>query len=252
MCCVQFAHNVRQMEGRHETTPSPRMFEGEWLHSSGAQILIKLNGDDFEIDNPATGLRLYPVRDFFSHDGLRFYEHRGELRGNRILWSNGVVWTFQRPLQNSSLPVVDTEELAAMLLPRRNCDDVVDSLLLRAAAGPADMMPVAEKKYFVARGQVQNVMFRQTIIRAMLGRGIRGGATNCSTEADRVDFTLAGPPDAVEDLLGCLHTGQPINNWGARVLTLRELPSGLELHQHQVTTDNVESFAWNPNVEMFI
>ncbi|EQC36407.1 hypothetical protein SDRG_05864 [Saprolegnia diclina VS20] len=104
-----------------------------------------------------------------------------------------------------------------------------------------------------ATGNVQQVMFRQTIIRAMTKRGITGGATNLKTPArDTVEMTLDGDAATIQTFLDALRTTQPLNSWGARVDALVVLPTGRAVQEHQVTTTNVDERNWNPNVEFYI
>lgn len=106
--------------------------------------------------------------------------------------------------------------------------------------------------YFLVEGRVQGVMFRQTFIRAAQFRGLKGGATNVS--GDRVSCFLAGEADQVQQVMDGLESGRPINSWGAVVdhlLPLNE-DKGIPFEQHQVTTENVDSFHWNPNVDMYL
>lgn len=106
--------------------------------------------------------------------------------------------------------------------------------------------------YLVVYGKVQNVMFRQTLIRAMQRRGLRGGATNHARDSDRVDLTILGGDAAAGDIIQALRQGGPLNSWGAQVRELEEHATGISLLEHQVSTSNVDEFSWNPNVEMYI
>lgn len=112
----------------------------------------------------------------------------------------------------------------------------------------------AVARSYRATGRVQNVMFRQTLIRALLRRGLEGGATNRRDDRRAVDFTVVGAPSAIEELIDRLSDGQPINDWGARVESVVPLAdeSRTDYRSHQVTTDNVDQFNWNPNVKMYI
>eukprot|EP00747_Dinoflagellata_sp_TGD_P031481 gnl/TRDRNA2_/TRDRNA2_135306_c0_seq1.p1 gnl/TRDRNA2_/TRDRNA2_135306_c0~~gnl/TRDRNA2_/TRDRNA2_135306_c0_seq1.p1 ORF type:complete len:203 (+),score=29.65 gnl/TRDRNA2_/TRDRNA2_135306_c0_seq1:137-745(+) len=107
-------------------------------------------------------------------------------------------------------------------------------------------------RYFVVRGKVQNVMFRQTIIRAMQSRGISGGGTNHSEDRNRVDLTFMGEQHKVNEIVNALREGKQLNNWGAQADSLQEFESGIKIEDHQVNTTNVDQFSWNPNVTMYI
>lgn len=112
----------------------------------------------------------------------------------------------------------------------------------------------AIERCFEARGRVQNVMFRQTLIRAMQKRALAGGASNDRRDKSLVRVTMRGPPASVEALVQILRSGRAINDWGAKVATLKEVgeDNGWRMEQHQVTTDNVDARNWNPNVTMHI
>ena len=111
---------------------------------------------------------------------------------------------------------------------------------------------MAQPRYFEVRGKVQNVMFRQTVIRGLLKRQLVGGATNDAKDKALVRMTLAGDAAAVDAFVAALRGGKPINDWGARATKLTEVSQGTPFHEHQVTTDNVDSKKWNPNVKMYL
>ncbi|KAI9910892.1 hypothetical protein PsorP6_011122 [Peronosclerospora sorghi] len=110
------------------------------------------------------------------------------------------------------------------------------------------------ERWLEVRGKVQNVMFRQTVIRAMQKRGLEGGATNDSHDKNLVQMTLRGDPERIQDLIAVLREGKPINDWGAQPTSVEDVSSeqGMTLEAHQVTTANVDKHKWNPNVKMFI
>lgn len=107
------------------------------------------------------------------------------------------------------------------------------------------------ERCFETRGRVQNVMFRQTLIRAMQKRSLAGGASNDKRDKTLVRVTVRGPPATVEALVEILRSGQVLNDWGAKVTTPQEV-QGWRIEQHQVTTANVDLRNWNPNVTMYI
>jgi acylphosphatase len=106
--------------------------------------------------------------------------------------------------------------------------------------------------FFVVEGRVQGVMFRQTFIRAAEQRGLTAGASNLPDR--RVSCYLAGGEAKVEEVLVGLQSQKPLNSWGALItaLTMLSPMEGIALGSHQVTTDNVDRFSWNPNVEMYL
>ncbi|KAH7491552.1 hypothetical protein KRP22_002979 [Phytophthora ramorum] len=109
-------------------------------------------------------------------------------------------------------------------------------------------------RWLEVRGKVQNVMFRQTVIRAMQKRGLEGGATNDRQDRNLVRVTLRGDPKRVEELVAALRQGQPINDWGATATSVEDVDAerGLALEAHQVTTASVDNHQWNPNITMFL
>ena len=107
-------------------------------------------------------------------------------------------------------------------------------------------------RYFMAYGIVQGVMFRQTLIRGSQKRGLAAGASNDPLQPDKVSFTLQGPIEAIDSIADFLKSGKPMNDWGARVEKLEELEKGFSIKSHQVNTENVDSFNWNPMVKMYL
>jgi len=113
------------------------------------------------------------------------------------------------------------------------------------------------ERCFEVRGKVQNVMFRQTLIRAVQKRGLVGGASNDRADKGLVRVTLRGSADDVDALVALVAlvaSGKQLNDWGARAESVQEVDEarGRRLDEHQVTTDNVDAHRWNPNVTMFV
>eukprot|EP00939_MAST-03C_sp_MAST-3C-sp1_P002916 g2916.t1 len=117
------------------------------------------------------------------------------------------------------------------------------------------MVPVPETKkttttttrHFIARGTVQGVMFRQTLIRAALKRKLQAGATN--RKDGSVAISLRGREVDVEALAKDMRSCE-LNSWGASVASLDTTSDGIPVHQ--VTTENVDTFAWDPTVKMYL
>lgn len=107
------------------------------------------------------------------------------------------------------------------------------------------------KRFFLAQGRVQGVMFRQTLIRGAQNRHLRAGASNLPNGRE-VAFTLEGEAAAIADLVEALRTRQPLNSWGACADCLLEQDDGAPVESHQVHTGNVDGFSWNPNVVMYL
>ena len=106
--------------------------------------------------------------------------------------------------------------------------------------------------FLVVRGTVQNVMFRQTIIRACKKRDIDAGATNDPDDKNKVDLTLFGTEEKMKELVDRLKSGEKLNSWGAQVTSVEEVDSGLPPLSHKVNTENIDGFSWNPNCEFYI
>jgi acylphosphatase len=125
-------------------------------------------------------------------------------------------------------------------------------------------MSVVEERSYRIYGRVQQVMLRQTVIRALAKRNLVGGATNRKDGSGAVDITIVvtrtgdcdDDPEHADDVIrgfvDLLKRTKPLNNWGARVDDIVPLPAVIPYKSHQVTTDNVDTFNWNPNVEMYI
>eukprot|EP00727_Mastigamoeba_balamuthi_P005967 m51a1_g1990 hypothetical protein (118) ;mRNA; r:1192032-1192651 len=108
-------------------------------------------------------------------------------------------------------------------------------------------------RHFTVNGRVQNVMFRQTLMRAAAKRGLKAGATNSPRDKNEVKFVLVGVPGPVQELVDALASGKELNSWGAKARTVAEDTSGgIALEGHQVTTENVDSFKWRSGVEMYL
>lgn len=110
------------------------------------------------------------------------------------------------------------------------------------------------ERFFEVRGNVQRVMFRQTVIRAMRKRDLTGGASNDRVDKTLVRLTLRGDGDTIETLVRDLRSGRELNDWGARATAVDEVERshGIAADAHQVTTANVDGRNWNPNVTMYI
>ena len=105
-------------------------------------------------------------------------------------------------------------------------------------------------RFYTAHGSVQGVMFRQTLMRGAQSRGLSAAATN--EDNGTVSFMLQGTPDAIDELIAVLEKGQAINSWGARVTRLERIKSGRPFSAYQVTTQNVDDFRWNQDIEMYL
>ncbi len=105
-------------------------------------------------------------------------------------------------------------------------------------------------RFFRVTGEVQGVMFRQTLIRAAHSRGLEAGATNLPS--GEVAFTMVGAVATVDQLVSRLTELRPLNSWGGTVAHLTEEEMGTPIDQHQVTTANVDEFSWQGGVRMYL
>ena len=108
------------------------------------------------------------------------------------------------------------------------------------------------RAHVFVKGRVQGVMFRQTFIRAAQKRNLKGAATNMPDGG--VCCYLSGTEEKINEIVEGLKNGQAINSWNASVdqLTILNQKQAVAFERHQVTTENVDSFSWSPNVEMFL
>ena len=110
-------------------------------------------------------------------------------------------------------------------------------------------MPGVKIRTFLVKGKVQGVMFRQTLIRGAKKRNLKAGASNLSNR-NEARFTLEGDDKLIQEMIDYLKSGRPINNWNARIdeVIEEQVPEA----SYQVTTENVDTMSWNPNVEMYL
>ncbi len=106
-------------------------------------------------------------------------------------------------------------------------------------------------KSFKVFGKVQNVMFRQTFIRGLQARNLRGGATNNKDSEKTVSITIDASPDEIREVIHTLTELKVINSWNASVEKIDELASVIEISSHQVTTENVDEIKWSDGVEFY-
>ena len=106
--------------------------------------------------------------------------------------------------------------------------------------------------HYRARGRVQRIMFRQTMIRAALKRGLEAGVSNNPRRRDIVYIALKGTAERIKDMVEWLTSGKDLNNWGSRVDALEEEHTSRLLVDYQVNTNNVNDFNWNPNIVMYL
>jgi acylphosphatase len=106
--------------------------------------------------------------------------------------------------------------------------------------------------FLVVHGRVQNVMFRQTIMRAAIKRGLVAGATNVRSDRTRVDISLSGDPAKIQEIVDGLKSGKALNSWGAFCETVEVVQTGKEPLQHEVNTANVNNIKWKKGVKFYL
>jgi acylphosphatase len=106
-------------------------------------------------------------------------------------------------------------------------------------------------KSFRVFGKVQNVMFRQTFIRGLQARSLRGGATNNNDAENTVSITIDSSDDNVTVVIQKLLELKVLNSWNATVEKIEELPDAIPTLSHQVTTENVDEIKWSEGVEFY-
>ena len=91
-------------------------------------------------------------------------------------------------------------------------------------------------------------------MRAAQKRGLQAAATNLKVpNRDQVEFVLIGDNEKIEEIISYMKSGAPLNSWKAQVDELKELTTPtIAFAQHQVSTANVDSFNWSPNVTFYI
>ena len=107
-------------------------------------------------------------------------------------------------------------------------------------------------QHFMATGKVKSIMFRQTLVRAAQKCGLKAGVSNVPLQADRVRFALEGDERGIKQVLAWLQSGMPLNSWGAMIEHLEPDEVSTEISHYQVTTDNVDTFRWNPNIKLYL
>jgi acylphosphatase len=106
--------------------------------------------------------------------------------------------------------------------------------------------------FLVAKGKVQEVMFRKTLMFGAFKRGIAAGGSNSKTDPDRVDITLSGPADKVDDLIAALQSGRPLNSIGAAIDSVAFAEEGLPITQHITHTEQFDKVIPPKGVEFYL
>ena len=113
-------------------------------------------------------------------------------------------------------------------------------------------MADCETVYVVVHGKVQNVMFRQTIMRGAIKRGLVAGATNIRSDKTRVDISLRGDKEKIAEVIEKLKSGKRLNSWGAHCTSVEVVSTGKDPLSHEVNTENVDNIKWKSGVEFYL
>ena len=106
--------------------------------------------------------------------------------------------------------------------------------------------------FLVVHGRVQNVMFRQTVMRGAMKRGLVAGATNVKKDKTRVDIALEGDRAKIDEMIEGLKSGKRLNSWGAHCTSVEIVGEGKPPLEHEVNTDNVDNIKWKKGVEFYL
>jgi acylphosphatase len=106
--------------------------------------------------------------------------------------------------------------------------------------------------FLIVHGKVQNVMFRQTIMRAAIKRGLVAGATNVRSDRTRVDIALQGDPAKIQEIVDGLKSLKRLNSWGAFCQSVEIVSQGTEPLSHEVNTANVDNIKWKKGVSFYL
>ena len=106
-------------------------------------------------------------------------------------------------------------------------------------------------KSYKVYGKVQGVMFRQTFIRGLLKRGLKGGATNMDDTIKSVNITIESPEGLVIDqVIKELVELKILNSWNASIENIENIQT-IPIEEHEVTTSNVDDHKWSSGVDFY-
>ena len=104
----------------------------------------------------------------------------------------------------------------------------------------------------MARGKVQGVMFRKTLILGAQKRGLKAGATNDPKDENCVHFSVDGEESSIKNLLASMMLLPTLNSWGAKPEHLIPADDFISLEDHQVTTENINQLEFTSGVEFYL
>lgn len=106
--------------------------------------------------------------------------------------------------------------------------------------------------YVIARGKVQEVLFKKTLVMAGHRHGVKAGVTNSEEDKNRVDITIQGEPEKVDELLKVLAPGRKLNSIGAEFSSVELVESGKRFDEHTAHTGQFESTRFPDGVEFYV
>ena len=89
-------------------------------------------------------------------------------------------------------------------------------------------------------------------MRGAIKRGLVAGATNVRKDRTRVDITLQGDPNKIQEIIDGLKSGKKLNSWGAHCTSVEVVETGKPPLEHEVNTQNVDNIKWKKGVEFYL
>ena len=106
--------------------------------------------------------------------------------------------------------------------------------------------------YLIARGKVQEVLFKKTLVMAGHRHSVNAGVTNSEEDKNRVDITITGEPEKVAELLDVLKPGRKLNSIGAEFSSVEIVDSGKAFDAHTAHTGQYETTRFPEGVEFYV
>lgn len=111
---------------------------------------------------------------------------------------------------------------------------------------------MSETVFITVHGKVQNVMFRQTVMRGAIARNLVAGATNVKSDRTRVDISLSGDPSKINEMVEGMKSGKKLNSWNAHCTSVEITQTGKQPLEHEVNTSNVDNIKWKKGVSFYL
>ena len=113
-------------------------------------------------------------------------------------------------------------------------------------------MSQEETVFLIVRGKVQEVLFRKTLVLAGHNHGVQVGGTNSKDDKNRVDVTVRGPADKIEELIHALGPNKKLNSVGAEIESIERVAEGIAVEDHITHTRQFETLRFPTGVEFFV